>query len=127
MTSSTLFLGVDHVNVQATDMEKAVKFYTEVLGCTLVNRIELGPIKLVILSLGGAVIELMEANSQTSLRDGQVDHLALRVADIFTAVELLKGQGTDFITPEPVVIGPNHYFFFFRGPSGEKIELIQQG
>lgn len=125
MSNSTLFLGVDHVNVQAPDLEKAVKFYTEVLGCALVNRLELGPVKLVFLNLGGTVLELKENLDLIPLQDGLVDHIALRVADIFTAVELLKSQAVEFISPEPVPIGPNRYIFFFRGPSGEKIELIQ--
>lgn len=125
MSSSTLFLGVDHVNVQAPDLEKAVQFYTEVLGCALVKRMELGPVKLVFLNLGGTVIELKEAVDHTPPQDGLVDHIALRVADIFAAVELLKSQSVEFISPEPMLIGPNRYIFFFRGPSGEKIELIQ--
>lgn len=125
MSDSTLFLGVAHVNVQAPDLEKAVKFYTEVLGCALVNRMELGPVKLVFLNLGGTVLELKEAPDRTTPQDGLVDHIALQVTDIFAAVELLKSQGVEFITPEPTSIGPDRHIFFFRGPSGEKIELMQ--
>jgi len=120
-----LFLGLDHVNIRAADLEKAVQFYTGVLGFSLVNRLQLGPVKLVFLSLGTAVIELREEKNPPACRDGLVDHLALRVADIFAAVRLLKERGVELLMPEPVEIGPNHYYFFFRGPSGEKIELMQ--
>jgi lactoylglutathione lyase/glyoxylase I family protein len=55
-----------------------------------------------------------------------VDHFTLRVSDIFAAVEVLKNQGLELITPEPVAIESIYrYIFFFRGPSGEKIELVQ--
>lgn len=90
------------------------------------RQLEIGPIKLTNLSLGGALVELKEVDEQGSSQDGLIDHLALRVADIFSAVELIKNQGVELITPEPKSIGPNEYCFFFRGPSGEKIELINR-
>ena len=121
-----LFLGLDHINVQTRDLENSVKFYSEVLGFTLVNRVELGSIKLVFLTLGGATVELREADERVSCQDGVVDHFTLRVSDIFAAVEVLKNQGLELITPEPVAIESIYrYIFFFRGPSGEKIELVQ--
>jgi lactoylglutathione lyase/glyoxylase I family protein len=121
-----LFLGLDHINVQTRDLENSVKFYSEVLGFTLVNRVELGSIKLVFLTLGGTTVELREASERVSCQDGVVDHFTLRVSDIFAAVEVLKSQGLELITPEPVAIESIYrYIFFFRGPSGEKIELVQ--
>ena len=121
-----LFLGLDHINVQTRDLEKSVKFYSEVLGFTLVNRVEAGSIKLVFLTLGGVTVELSEASAAVSCQDGVVDHFTLRVSDIFAAVEVVKNQGLELITPEPVAFEPTfRYIFFFRGPSGEKIELVQ--
>jgi lactoylglutathione lyase/glyoxylase I family protein len=121
-----LFLGLDHINVQTRDLENSVKFYSEALGFTLVKRVELGPIKLVFLTLGGATVELSEASERATRQDGAVDHFTLRVSDIFAAVEVLKNWGMELITPEPKAIESIYrYIFFFRGPSGEKIELVQ--
>jgi len=121
-----LFLGLDHINVQTRDLEHSVQFYSEVLGFTLINRVELGSLKLVFLTLGGATLELRETSEGVSCQDGVIDHFTLRVSDIFAAVEVLKSQNLELITPEPVAVeAAFRYIFFFRGPSGEKIELVQ--
>jgi lactoylglutathione lyase len=121
-----LFLDLDHINIQTRDLEKSVKFYSEVLGFTLVKRLELGSIKLVFLTLGGVTVELKEAGEMVTCQDCAIDHFSLRVSDIFAAVEVLKSQDLELITKEPVAAEPIfRYIFFFRGPSGEKIELVQ--
>ncbi len=121
---SSPFLGIHHTNVQTSNLEQSVQFYTEVLGFSVLNRRELGPLKLVDLTLGGAVLELKEAEQLSTSQDGIIDHLAIQVDDMASAVELVKNQGVELISAEPRAIGPNKYCFFFRGPSGEKIELI---
>lgn len=120
-----MFNDVEHIGIKTLDMEKAIKFYTEIIGFTLINRIKPGPVELVFLKIGNSVIELVEATEAIRCQDGVVNHLALHVSDIFAAVELLKANNTEFITPEPIAIGEGRYNFFFRGPSGEKIELFQ--
>jgi catechol 2,3-dioxygenase-like lactoylglutathione lyase family enzyme len=119
------FSGIDHVNIQTGDLEQSLEFYTGVLGFQLIDRLEAGPVKLVVVRLNDDVVELQE-NQQGPGQDGVVNHLALRVTDIFAAVELLKNKGLEFITAEPVATkSAFEYIFFFRGPSGEKIELVQ--
>ena len=121
-----LFLDLDHINVQTRDLEQSVQFYSEVLGFTLVNRVQAGSIKLVFLTLGGVTVELSEAGAGVSYQDGVIEHFTIRVSDIFTAVAVVKNQGLELVTPEPVPFEPTYrYIFFFRGPSGEKIELVQ--
>lgn len=119
-----IFSGVHHVNVQTNDMQKSVQFYTEVLGFVIVSQREIGDIKLVNLRLGASIIELKETGEEPISRDGVIDHLAIRVSDIHAALELIKKQGMELITAEPKAIGKNEYILFFRGPAGEKIELI---
>lgn len=126
MTNNTLFLGIDHINVRTTELEKSIKFYTEVLGFSLLKRFET-PMRLALLSLNGTVVEFSEIPEMSSFQDGFVNHWALNVSDIFATFELLKDQGVEFIPPasEPVKIENRSYYFFFRGPSGERIEAVQ--
>lgn len=121
----SLFVDVDHIGIKAYELERAVKFYTDVLGFTLLHRMKPGEAELVFLQLGSTVVELVEVVNGSRFEDGVVNHVALKVSDIFTAVDLLKKEGVEFITPEPMPIGERGYNFFFRGPSGEKLELFQ--
>lgn len=118
-------LGLEHIGIKTPDLEKGIKFYTEVLGFTLVNRTKPGNVELVFLKLGDLVLELVEVNDGSLYGDGVVNHIALRVKDIFKAVEHLKQHQVEFISAEPMNIGPDRYNFFFRGPSGERIEFMQ--
>ncbi len=125
MTSTELFLEFEHVGIKAYDMKESIRFYTEILGFNLVKRIKPGDVELVFLKLGQNVVELVEVNDESRYDDGVVNHLALKVSDIFAAVELLKAKGVELITSEPMAIAEGCYVFFFRGPSGEKLELSQ--
>lgn len=120
-----MFSGVEHIGIKAKDMDRAVKFYTEVLGFTLVERMKPGPVELAFVQLGDTIVELVEADEKTNFQDGTVNHVALKVSDIFAAAEFLRQQNVEMISEEPISIGPNRYVFFFRGPSGEKLELFQ--
>ncbi|MDA8443036.1 MAG: VOC family protein [Peptococcaceae bacterium] len=120
-----IFVGVEHIGIKARNMEQAVRFYTEVMGFTLLERIKPGPVELVFVKLGDTVVELVEADQEPACQDGIVNHLALKVSDIFAAVKLLESENVIMISPAPMMLGPGRYNFFFRGPSGEKIELFQ--
>lgn len=126
MENKSLFIGVEHIGIKALDLEKALQFYTEVLGFKFMKRIKPGEVELVFLELGGTVVELVEVVDGQKYEDGVVNHLAIKVSDIFKAVKHLKDHHAELITPEPMPIGEGQYNFFFRGPSGEKLELYQE-
>lgn len=125
MSINSLYLDVEHIGIKANDLDRAIKFYTETLGFTLLERIKPGDVELAFLKLGHTVIELVEVTDGRKFADGVVNHLALRVADIFKAVELLREQNVEALSAEPSPLGDGRYNFFFRGPSGEKLELFQ--
>lgn len=125
MEDGALFTGVEHIGVKAVDLEKALKFYTEVLGFKFLYRFKPGDAELVFLELKGTVVELIEVINDQRFEDGVVNHIALRVTDIFKAVAYLKEHQVELGTSEPMSLGEGRYNFFFRGPSGEKIELYQ--
>jgi len=125
MENKSLFIGVEHIGIKALEMEKAIHFYTEVLGFKFLHRIKPGDVELVFLELGGTVVELVEVVNGQKYEDGVVNHLAIRVSDIIKAINHLKDHHIELTVLEPMSIGEGRYNFFFRGPSGERLELYQ--
>jgi len=123
--NGSLFTGVEHIGIKALDMEKALRFYIEGLGFKFLYRIKPGEVELAFLELGGTVVELVEVADGQRFEDGVVNHLALRVSDIFKAIAHLKELQVELISSEAMTLGEGRYNFFFRGPSGEKLELYQ--
>lgn len=123
--NGSLFMGVEHIGIKALDMEKALRFYIEALGFKFLYRIKPGEVELAFLELGGTVVELVEVVDGRCFEDGVVNHLALRVSDIFKAIAHLIEQQVELASFEPMALGEGRYNFFFRGPSGEKLELYQ--
>ena len=122
---------VDHVAIIAKDLEESINFYTKILGFELIARevIDHQKIKNAILRAAGDsfVVELVQFTDDREYYygDGMFEVLALKVDDIFETVKMLKAQGIEFLLDEPVQMAPDDFFTFFRGPAGEKLEIIQ--
>ncbi len=73
---------LDHVVVCVSDLERALKFYTEVLGCREERRVE--SIGLVQLRAGASMIDLMQTatgpeEEETIAGGRNMDHFAVRI------------------------------------------------
>ena len=69
--------GLDHVVLRVADLERAVRFYCEVLGCAEERRVE--SIGLVQLRAGAALIDLVPAGGTPEVAGGNMDHFCLRI------------------------------------------------
>jgi len=73
--------GLDHVVLRVADLDRAVRFYCEVLGCSEERRV--ASISLVQLRAGASLIDLVPAEGVPEVpRDqeaGNMDHFALRI------------------------------------------------
>ncbi len=69
--------GLDHVVLRVADLDRAIRFYCEVLGCTEERRVE--SIPLVQLRAGAALIDLVPAEGAPEVAGGNMDHFALRI------------------------------------------------
>ncbi len=88
-------LGLDHVVLRVADLERAVRFYCRVLGCTEERRVE--SISLVQLRAGAALIDLVPAEDRPATGAGNMDHFCLRI-DPFDEADLrahLTAQGVE--------------------------------
>jgi len=126
---------ISHVAVYTNDLDKSIAFY-RMLGAIEAHRVEIpqpcgGKKVLVHMAFGDAAIELVLPPDVNMVKteEGTVGHFCLSCEDIDKAVEMLREKGvTDFIDKEPTVVGAMGIYkkFFFRGPCGEIIELIQK-
>jgi catechol 2,3-dioxygenase-like lactoylglutathione lyase family enzyme len=121
--------GIDHVAVVATDVERAAKFYTEVLGFREVARLETSHSgTLVFVGLGGTLVELFGGGKPRAKGDTDevgYRHICLGVDDVDAEYERIKGLGVDFYM-EPTTVESGLRIAFFRDPDGSPIELMQR-
>ncbi len=78
-------LGIDHVVLRVSDVERSIAFYCDVLGCTVERRVE--DIGIYQLRAGRTLIDLADVNAPIGRKGGpapgaggrNMDHFALRI------------------------------------------------
>lgn len=129
---STHYQGLGHVAVYTQDIEKSIAFY-EKLGGSLKGRGGVttpeGEKKLALVSYGGVTLELIQSPGAMPMGEGNIPHFAILVDDLDAAAAEIRAAGVDtFLTPEKKVL-PSLFGglqnWFFTGPFGEQIELLQ--
>ncbi len=101
---------VDHIGIAVKDLNKAIKFYEEVLGikCVDTEEIEEQKVKTAFLPIGDTEIELLESTEadgpiakHIEKRGEGVQHIAYRVENIEEAIEKMKEKGIRMIDEKP--------------------------
>ncbi|MBM4384347.1 MAG: VOC family protein [Deltaproteobacteria bacterium] len=125
-------LGLDHVVLRVRNLDAALRFYRDSLGCAIERRID--ALGLVQLRAGASLIDLVpidsplgKAGGGTPAPDGKnVDHICLRI-DAFDADALAAHLRAHGIDPGEVGTrygaegnGPSMYV---RDPDGNVVEL----
>jgi len=127
-----MFKRIDHVEIVTAELERSVRFYTDVLGFKVrardhIDRSSLGvSLDLAYLDLGGTAIELIAYGGSVAPAPTQ-EHLgyrmmALEVADMQSTIEYLKEKSVP-ITWGPRVREGEYSRAEIRGPDGHSIEL----
>lgn len=122
-----------HIGVIVSDLQKTVKFYTELLGFHVVHeneiRGEAGTVHIAFVSNGNLTLEFLQLPESRGAKGGTVDHVAIKVHGIDTVAEELKKAGICFDTEE--VQSLPHFWergtrwLTFKGPDGEKLEISE--
>lgn len=127
--------GLAHIAIFTKDMQESICFY-EALGGIVKQRDSVqkvtGVNQLAIVALAGFQLELIEPHDGTEICAcaGAIPHIAIEVADLLEAVSAVRAKGIHtFLTEKPNVL-PDVFGgvqnWFFTGPSGEQIELLQK-
>ena len=128
-----MFKRIDHIELLTAHPQRAIEFYTGVLGFKVrardrVPQTPLGPLDLVYLELGGTTVELM-CYPDTTLGKRILEErlgyrmMAVEVEDMDGALALLKARG---IEPSwGPVRRPAYARAEIRDPDGNPIELRQ--
>jgi methylmalonyl-CoA/ethylmalonyl-CoA epimerase len=127
---------IDHIGIATRAIDAASTFWHEGLGLEQVNAEEVAEqkVRVAMLAVGESRIELLEATSPDSpiakfieKRGPGIHHIAIRVDDIYHALERLKHEGAQLIDAEPRV-GAGGCLVAFIHPSsanGVLVELVQ--
>ena len=141
-----MIIGVDHVALSVSDLERSIKFYKKNFGFEVRRRIEADskfPLGKVIgiegakadiahLYLHDFMLELFYYYSpsgkpilkeQTQADNGYI-HFGLRVNNIFEEINKLKSAEVEFVG-EVVEVRPDVWVVYFYGPDREICELKQ--
>jgi catechol 2,3-dioxygenase-like lactoylglutathione lyase family enzyme len=125
-------LGIDHLVLRTCDLDRLVRFYCEVLGCTVEKRRD--DLGLVHLRAGRSMIDLLDVNGPLGKAGGappgsegkNLDHFALRV-ETFDADAIRAHLAATGTTASGVMdnfgaegTGPSVYV---RDPDGNTVEL----
>ena len=122
-----------HTMLRVGNLQRAIDFYTQVLGMTLLRTSENLQYNYTLAFLGygsnpeHAELELTYNWGVESYELGTAyGHIALGVPDVYAACERIKSAGGN-VTREPgAVKGGSTVIAFVSDPDGYKIELIQR-
>jgi len=122
-----------HTMLRVGDLQRSVKFYTEVLGMKLLRTTDRPEQKYKLAFVGydseerSAVLELTyNYGVERYELGGAFGHVAIEVPDVKKACERVKSQGGK-VTREPgPVKGGTSMIAFVEDPDGYKIEFIER-
>jgi lactoylglutathione lyase len=122
-----------HTMLRVGELERSIKFYTEVLGMQLLRRQDYpdGEFTLAFLGYGPeethTVLELTHNWGKSSYELGTAyGHIALGVEDIYKACDTIRAAGGKVVRePGPMRHGKT-IIAFIEDPDGYKVELIER-
>jgi lactoylglutathione lyase len=125
-----------HISIRTSNLERAIDFYSSLLGLKLLNKRLIPQNNAEIAFLQdpngkGATLELTFYRNQKKFiqadyEDRLFDHIAFEVRNIGNTIDEMRKKGVT-ITDEPFQLSPNGPLIaFVEDPDGTLIELIQR-
>jgi methylmalonyl-CoA/ethylmalonyl-CoA epimerase len=103
-------LKVDHIGIAVSNLDEAIKVYTEVLGLELAGTeiVEEQMVKVAFLPVGDTEVELLESTSPDGPiakfieKNGEgIQHIAFKVDNIEEAIKAMQDKGLRMIDESP--------------------------
>lgn len=118
-----------HTMLRVVDLDKAIQFYTEVLGMTLFSRNEFPAGKFTLAFVGydknSSTIELTHNWETDSYELGNAyGHVALEVDDVYDACDRIKAAGGEVVREAGPMKHGSTILAFVKDPDGYMIELL---
>jgi catechol 2,3-dioxygenase-like lactoylglutathione lyase family enzyme len=125
---------MSHIALTSRNLERSVRFYTEVLGMKVsaMEEVPEADTKVAFLRLGGVEIEISCAKGREG--DGYADrklahfpHLAFETDDVAAEMKNLARMGVKFDNAEPQYVFQDKVCYnTFPGPDGETLEICRR-
>ena len=122
-----------HTMLRVGNLQRAIDFYTQVLGMQLLRTTDNPDYKYTLAFVGygrnpeHAELELTHTWGVDSYEPGTAfGHIALGVPDVYAACEKIKAAGGNVTREAGPVKGGSTVIAFVTDPDGYKIELIQR-
>ncbi|WP_206954320.1 lactoylglutathione lyase [Trinickia acidisoli] len=122
-----------HTMLRVGDLDRSLKFYTELLGMKLLRRDDYPAGRFTLAFVGytdeseGAVLELTHNWDTTAYDLGAgYGHIAIEVDDAYVACEKIKAQGGTVVREAGPMKHGTTVIAFVTDPDGYKIEFIQR-
>jgi lactoylglutathione lyase len=122
-----------HTMLRVGDLQRAIDFYTTVLGMQVIRRSENAEYKYSLAFVGygteadGAVLELTYNHGVASYDLGTAfGHVAIAVDDAYAACARIRAAGGNVTREAGPVKGGTTVIAFVTDPDGYKIELIEK-
>lgn len=128
---------LDHIGIAVTDINEALRFYSDALGltCTHIEEVENQMVKIAFIPAGDVNLELVQATSSDSTiakfieKKGEgIQHIALKVDNIEKILKELGDKGVALIDKIPRVGAHNSKIAFLHPKSthGVLLELVER-
>lgn len=128
---------VDHIGVAVSNLEEALKVYTDVLGLRLhgTEVVEEQKVRVAFMPVGDTEIELLESTDPEGpiakfieKRGEGIQHIAFRVDDIEEALEQMRQKGVRLIDEKPRygAGGARIAFLHPKSTGGVLVELCER-
>ncbi len=117
--------GLHHVAIFTRDMEKSLRFYSEVLGFRVTERFydEGEKAEIAFLDVGNTLLEIIAPSSGEGWSHSPSFHIALQVEDVDRTFAELQAKGVPVILPLTETHG--FRYAYFTGPMQEILEIVE--
>ena len=123
-----MFKSVGSLAVYVTDLERAKKFYTEILGFEV--RVALGPDLCFLVSDSGEIDVYLEGGYKPTQADCQTARLGFFLetrGSVLQAYQRLRAKGAKLIQDAPEQVDKDIYTFQVEDPDGNIIDVSGRG